>query len=161
MNYKESIDWIDSFEKFGIKLGLDRITHICKKLGNPQNTYKIIHVGGTNGKGSVCRFLESTLINSGYTVGTYTSPHLQRFSERIIVNNMEISKKETVKLVVKIKPIIDEMINKNNTPTYFEIITALAFQYFKINLVKASGVGCHFVFFIRPLCRFGSRWRIL
>jgi dihydrofolate synthase/folylpolyglutamate synthase len=135
MNYKECIDWIDSFEKFGIKLGLDRISHICKKLGNPQNNYKIIHVGGTNGKGSVCRFLESTLFNNGYKVGTYTSPHLQRFSERFIVNNLEISKKEIVKIFVKIKPIINEMINENNTPTYFEIVTALAFEYFKIKNV--------------------------
>ncbi len=131
MNYKKCIDWLNSFEKFGIKLGLERIKHICKKLGNPQNSYKIVHVGGTNGKGSVCRFLESALVTSGYKVGTYTSPHLQRFSERIVVNKKEISEAEIVKLVEKIKPKIDEMTNENNTPTYFEIVTAMAFQYFK------------------------------
>ena len=131
MNYKNCIDWLYSFEKFGIKLGLERIKHICNKLGNPQNSYKIIHIGGTNGKGSVCKFLESILVNSGYKVGTYTSPHLQRFSERFVVNKEEISELDTVNLIEKIKPIIEEMIMDKNIPTFFEIITAIAFQYFK------------------------------
>ena len=85
MNYEETIEWLYSFEKFGIKLGLERITYICKKLGNPQNNYKVIHVGGTNGKGSVCRFLQSILTLSGYKAGVYTSPHLQSFTERFII----------------------------------------------------------------------------
>ena len=131
MNYKKCIDWLYSFEKFGIKLGLDRIKHICKKLDSPQDCYKIIHVGGTNGKGSVCRFLESSLLNSGYNVGVYTSPHLQKFSERFVVNEKEISELEIVKLVIKIKPIIDEMAKEDNIPTFFEIVTAMAFQFFK------------------------------
>ena len=130
MDYERSIKWLYSFEKFGIKLGLDRITHICKKLGNPQNNYKTIHVGGTNGKGSVCKILGSILNVDGYKVGIYLSPHLQRFSERFIINNEEISKEEVVNLVEKIRPIIDEMINYENTPTFFEIVTAMAFQYF-------------------------------
>ena len=131
MNYIECIDWLYSFQKFGIKLGLDRIKHICKKLGNPQNDYKIIHIGGTNGKGSVCRFLESVLVSSGYNIGTYTSPHLQRFSERFVVNTKEISESVIVTLVEKIKPIVEEMIEEDNIPTFFEIVTAMAFQYFK------------------------------
>jgi len=157
MNYKDCINWLNSFEKFGIKLGLDRIEYICKKLENPQNSYKIIHVGGTNGKGSVCRFLESILVNSGYNVGTYTSPHLQRFSERFTLNKKEISKKEIQKLIVKIKPIIEKMIDKNNTPTYFEIVTAMAFQYFKIKKVDFAiievGLGgrCDATNILRPI----------
>jgi len=131
MDYKKCIDWLYSFQKFGIKLGLDRIKHICKKLGNPQNNYKIIHVGGTNGKGSVCRFLESALVNSGYKTSTYTSPHLQRFSERFVVNKKEISESVIVRLVEKIKPIVKGMIEEDNIPTFFEIVTAMAFQYFK------------------------------
>jgi dihydrofolate synthase/folylpolyglutamate synthase len=130
MNYKESIDWLYSFEKFGIKLGLERIAHICKELRDPQNDYKVIHVGGTNGKGSVCRLLESVLVKSGYKVGVYTSPHLQRFSERFVVNNEEISESEVIHLVEKVKPIVDDMIKNDNTPTFFEIVTAIAFQYF-------------------------------
>jgi dihydrofolate synthase/folylpolyglutamate synthase len=130
MNYKETIDWLYSFEKFGIKLGLERITHICKQLGGPQKNYKIIHVGGTNGKGSVCRFLQSIFTLSGYKTGIYTSPHLQRFSERFIIDNKEISENDVVLLVEKVKPITDEMIKDDNTPTFFEIVTAMVFQYF-------------------------------
>jgi len=138
MNYKKALDWLDGFQRFGIKLGLERIEHICEKLGNPQKNYKIIHVAGTNGKGSVCKFLESILRCSGYNVGIYLSPHLQRFSERIIVNNKEISESEIVSLVKNIKPIVDEM--NENPPTYFEIVTAMAFQYFKEKNVEFAVV---------------------
>jgi len=130
MNYKETIGWLYSFEKFGIKLGLERIAHICKKIGDPQKKFRVVHVGGTNGKGSVCRFLQSILTLNGYKVGVYTSPHLQRFSERFVIDDKEISEKEVVSLVEKVKPIIDEMVKDNNTPTFFEIVTAMAFQYF-------------------------------
>ena len=131
MNYDETITWLYSFEKFGIKLGLDRIMFICKELGKPQNSYKCVIVGGTNGKGSVCRFLQSILTTSGYKTGVYTSPHIQRFSERFIIDNKEISMSDVVLLANKIKPIIEEMNKKNNTPTFFEIVTAMAFLYFK------------------------------
>ena len=131
MNYEESIEWFYSFEKIGVKLGLERVKHICKKLGDPQYSYKTIHVGGTNGKGSVCRYLQSILTLSGYKVGVYTSPHLQRFSERFVIDGKEISEEDVVLLVEKIKPIIDEMLKKGNPPTFFEIVTAMAFQYFK------------------------------
>jgi dihydrofolate synthase/folylpolyglutamate synthase len=131
MNFEDCINWLYSFEKFGIKLGLERITYICKELGDPQNNYKIIHVGGTNGKGSVCKFLESILVRSGYNVGVYTSPHLQRFSERFVVNSEEISEFEVVHLIEKVKPIVDDMVKNYNTPTFFEIVTAMTLQYFK------------------------------
>ncbi len=91
MKYDETINWLDSFQKFGIKLGLERITYLCNRHGNPQNNYKIIHVVGTNGKGSVCKYLGSILKNSGYKTGVYLSPHLQRFSERILLDEKEIS----------------------------------------------------------------------
>jgi len=130
MKFEESLSWLYGFEKFGIKLGLERISHIAEKLGNPHYNYKIIHVAGTNGKGSVCKFLTSILISGGYKVGVYLSPHLQRFSERIVVDNKEISDDEFVSLVDKIKPIVNEMIGSDNTPTFFEIVTAIAFQYF-------------------------------
>jgi len=130
MNYKETINWLDGFQKFGIKLGLERITYICNTLDNPQNNYKTIHVGGTNGKGSVCKYLGSILKAGGYKTGVYLSPHLQRFSERILLDGKEISEKDIVSLVVKIKPIVDEMVKNDSMPTYFEIVTAMAFQYF-------------------------------
>jgi len=131
MNYEETITWLYSFEKFGIKLGLERIEFLCNELGNPQNSYKIIHVGGTNGKGSVCRFLQSILTTSGYKTGVYTSPHIQRFSERFIIDNKEISDSDVILLVKKIKPVVDKMIKIENAPTFFEIATAMAFLYFK------------------------------
>lgn len=130
MDYKQSITWLYSFEKYGSKLGLQNITLLINHLQNPQNTYKTIHVTGTNGKGSVCKYLGSILKQAGYTVGVYISPHLQRFSERITINSKEIPQKDIAQLITKIKPIVEEMMSKNITPTFFEITTALAFEYF-------------------------------
>lgn len=148
MDYKEAIEWISGFQKHGMKLGLERIRYICKKLGNPQNNYNIIHVGGTNGKGSVCNFIGSILTSAGYNVGIFTSPHLQRFSERFVINDKEISKSDVTYLTKKIKPIVDEMIGKGKIPTYFEIVTAIAFQYFSSQKVDYAlievGLGGRF-----------------
>jgi len=130
MNFKESIDWLYSFKQYGSKLGLERISILMKHLKNPQNNIKIVHVTGTNGKGSVCKYIGSILQKAGYIVGVYISPHLQRFSERIVIDNCEISEEEIVDLVEKIKPVIDDMIGNGNTPTFFEIVTAMAFQFF-------------------------------
>jgi len=123
MSFDESIKWLYSFEKYGIKLGLERINYISKELGNPHKNYKIIHVGGTNGKGSVCKFLESILICEGYKVGVYVSPHLQHISERITINNRKIPEKDFITHVNKIKPIINEMIKKNIGEIYMSYIT--------------------------------------
>jgi len=131
MNFEETLDWLYGFQKFGMKLGLERITHITDNLGSPHKNYKIIHVGGTNGKGSVCKFLESILVRNGYTVGVYTSPHLQHISERIVVNKKRITEEELVSLVKKIKPTVEEMMKNKNNPTFFEVFTAIAFEYFK------------------------------
>lgn len=128
MNFKESIDWLYGFEKFGVKLGLERITYLCKELRNPQENYQIIHVGGTNGKGSVCRYISSVLTYNGYKTGIYTSPHLQRFQERFVIDDQEISEQDVTDLVEKIKPIVEKM---KDPPTFFEIVTAMCFQYFK------------------------------
>jgi len=130
MEFKEALHWLYSFKKFGSKLGLERITLLMEELGNPQNNLKIIHVTGTNGKGSVCKFIGSILQNAGYNVGVYISPHLQRFSERICINNREISKKEIISLIEFIKPTIERMISQEKQPTFFEIVTAIAFKYF-------------------------------
>jgi dihydrofolate synthase/folylpolyglutamate synthase len=130
MNYEESLRWLYGFEQYGWKLGLERISYLVNELGNPQSNVKIIHVAGSNGKGSVCKFIAGILQKAGYRVGVYTSPHLERFSERIVVNNEEISQEDIVSLVEKIKPIVEEMIGDNNAPTFFEIVTAMAFQFF-------------------------------
>ncbi len=145
---KDFYDWLNSFHKFGVKLDLSRIKYICRELKNPQNDYKIIHVGGTNGKGSVCKYLGSILKESDYKTGIYTSPHLEKFSERITVDNKEISEKELNTIFKKIKPIIDEMIKKDMNPTYFEIVTAISFLYFKIKKIDIAvievGLGGRF-----------------
>jgi dihydrofolate synthase/folylpolyglutamate synthase len=148
MNFEEAIGWLYSFKKHGSKLGLERISFLAEHLDNPQNNIKIIHVTGTNGKGSVCKLIGSILQKGGYNVGVYISPHLQRFSERIIVNNKEISERDVVLLVKKIKPIVNDMIKQNNTPTFFEIITAMAFQFFNDHTVDFAvievGLGGRF-----------------
>jgi dihydrofolate synthase/folylpolyglutamate synthase len=131
MNFNSSLKWLNSFQKFGIKLGLDRIKYILEKLGDPQKNYKIIHIGGSNGKGSVCKYISSILKYSDYKVGTYTSPHLNDIRERIVVNNKKISKIDFANISSLIKPITEKMKKINNPPTYFEIITAISFLYFK------------------------------
>lgn len=131
MNYKNSLKWINSFQKFGIKLELDRIKNILDELENPQESYKIIHVGGSNGKGSVCNYISSILIESGYKVGTYLSPHLHDIKERITINKEKISIIDFTENTNKIKPIVEKMKKKRNCPTYFEILTSISFQYFK------------------------------
>jgi dihydrofolate synthase/folylpolyglutamate synthase len=130
MEFKEALLWLYSFKKFGSKLGLERINLLMKEIKNPHNNLKIVHVTGTNGKGSVCKFIGSILHNAGYNVGVYISPHLQHFSERISINNEEISKKEIVELIEGLKPIIEKMISQEKQPTFFEIVTAMALKYF-------------------------------
>ncbi len=148
MKYNQAIEWLYSFEKYGIKLSLERIVFICQKLGKPQNNYDVIHVGGTNGKGSVCKYISSILTSAGYRVGLYTSPHIQHFSERFVIDNNEISEDEIVFLVEKVKSIVDEMIKINNIPTFFEITTAMAFEYFFVKKVDYAvievGLGGRF-----------------
>jgi len=130
MDSNETLRWLYSFKKFGSKLGLERISYLLDKLDNPQNQINIIHVTGTNGKGSVCKFIGSILQKAGYKVGVYISPHLQRFSERIVINSKEISNKDIILLIEKIKPIVEEMITHGKTPTFFEVVTSMAFQFF-------------------------------
>ena len=130
MNIIDSVCWLDSYSRFGIKLGLSRVKNLLKLMKNPQNEFKIIHVGGTNGKGSVSHFIASILFQNGYSVGIYTSPHLQEINERIIVNGKKISDDDFANLANKIKPMVEE-ISTEDPPTYFEILTAMAFEYFK------------------------------
>jgi dihydrofolate synthase/folylpolyglutamate synthase len=140
MDFKESIDWLYSFKQYGSKLGLERIFLIMKQLKNPQSNIKIVHVTGTNGKGSVCKYVGSILQKAGYSVGVYISPHLERFSERIVIDDREISDEEITLLVEKIKPVVDEIIGNNNTPTFFEIVTAMAFLFFSDSSVDFAVV---------------------
>ncbi|MCK5107921.1 MAG: bifunctional folylpolyglutamate synthase/dihydrofolate synthase, partial [Nanoarchaeota archaeon] len=124
MDYKECIEYIYGRQLFGMKLGLENISGLMKKLDNPENKFKSIHIAGTNGKGSTAAMLERVLREAGYKTGLYTSPHLVDFKERIRVNGMKIGEGEIVRIVEKIKPLIKD-------ETFFEIVTACAFEHFK------------------------------
>jgi dihydrofolate synthase/folylpolyglutamate synthase len=124
MNCSE-IEFLYSLEKFGIKLGLQNSVALLKYLNNPEQNFQSIHVAGTNGKGSLSSFVVSILREYGYKVGHYTSPHLERFNERIKVNGVEIETKKISEYVSKIKNFVID-----NRCTFFETTTAIAFKYF-------------------------------
>lgn len=129
---QEAIDWIvGRMEKLGMKPGLQRMELLMEKLGNPERRLKFIHVAGTNGKGSTCAYLSSVLQACGYDVGTFTSPYLVRYTNRIQVNGADIGDDVLLQLVNQMKPIIDEIAaTEVGAPTMFEISTALAILYF-------------------------------
>lgn len=129
--FQDAYSWLCSFEKYGWILGLERITVLLEQLGNPHQGLRMVHVAGTNGKGSVCKYISSILQKAGYRVGLYLSPHVERFSERIVVNTQEISPEDFASLVSQVRPVVEAMKQQNNAPTFFEIVTALAFLHFK------------------------------
>ncbi|GAB1476725.1 folylpolyglutamate synthase/dihydrofolate synthase family protein [Bacillota bacterium] len=131
MNYKETIEKIHDFQKFGSRLGLERMSVLMDLLGNPQEGMKVIHVAGTNGKGSVCRYLASVLQENGYKTGLYTSPYLERFTERIEFDGREISEDDLTGCAGEVFEAVDRMVAEGyESPTEFELITAIGFIYF-------------------------------
>ncbi|MCX7954214.1 MAG: bifunctional folylpolyglutamate synthase/dihydrofolate synthase [Bacteroidales bacterium] len=137
MNYTEAIEFLYStapmFQNIGkkaYKKDLHNTIYIDNYFGNPHKYYKTIHIAGTNGKGTVAHCLASILMEAGYNVGLYTSPHLKDFRERIIVNGHYIDKKFVEEFVNKTKNIIEEI-----KPSFFEITTIMAFEYFRIKNV--------------------------
>ena len=142
MNYTEALEYIHSVNWTFCKPGLERITALCEALGDPQKDLKFIHVAGTNGKGSFCSMTESVLRAAGYKTGLYTSPYIKVFNERMQVCGEMISNEELASLTEYVKPIADAMTDK---PTEFELITAIAFEYFKRHkcdvVVLEAGMG--------------------
>jgi dihydrofolate synthase/folylpolyglutamate synthase len=129
--YKEAVDWIHSRLKFGIKPGLDRMEWMLEQLGNPHRRIKAVHIAGTNGKGSTVTYMRSVLQKAEYKVGTFTSPYIESFNERISVNGESIADEELVKLVRIVKPVVEQMeTTELGEATEFEIITVMAFYYF-------------------------------
>ena len=118
---------LDPFQRFGVHLGLERIKKLLADLGNPHLKMPIIHVAGTNGKGSVCAYLSSILAEAGYRVGRYTSPHLVDWTERIHLNGQTISNADLVTILQDIQSLI---VADEESPTQFEVITAAAWLYF-------------------------------
>jgi len=147
MGYAETISWMFNLERFGIKLGLDNMTELMDRIGNPHVGMRSVHVAGTNGKGSVCAFTERMLRAHGLKTGLYVSPHLVDFRERISVSGRLISERDTVRYAEELKPIMDTMAEENPKKqlTFFEFTTALALEYFadkQVDIVVAEvGMG--------------------
>lgn len=144
--YNYAFKYIYSLEKYGIRLGLERIKTLLKYLGNPQDKLNIIHVAGTNGKGSTAAITASILIKAGYEVGLYTSPHLVRFNERIRIDGREIPDKNIAELVERVRNASLQIgAHSPLQPTFFEFTTAMAFLYFaeeKVDFaVMEAGLG--------------------
>ena len=144
-NYSKTEKLLHSSGKFRIKLGLDRISAILELCGNPQKSLRVIHVAGTNGKGSVCTLTAEILKQSGYKVGLYTSPHIFKYNERFKVNGEDISDEDFVRYVSE----IENLGKKNELDlSEFEILTAAAFKYFYDNetdfVVWETGLGGRF-----------------
>lgn len=128
MTYDNALEYIHSFLKFGSKPGLERIEALLTKLGNPQKNLRIVHVAGTNGKGSVSTMLSNILCAEGKKTGLFTSPYIVDFCERIQIDGEMISHEKLTSLTEKIKPIVEELNSEGIEPTEFEIITAMAFD---------------------------------
>ncbi|WP_027338887.1 bifunctional folylpolyglutamate synthase/dihydrofolate synthase [Halonatronum saccharophilum] len=142
------IDYLNSLDKFGVKPGLERIELLLEVLDNPQDDLNIIHIGGSNGKGSTSAILTSIYNSGDYRVGSYNSPHIVKFNERIRINEVDILDEDLDRLVKEIKPAIDEVANELDHPSFFEVVTALALLYFrekKVDLVVLEvGLGGRF-----------------
>ena len=131
MTYKEAMDYISSVGRFGSNYGLERTFRLLELLGSPHEKIKLIHIAGTNGKGSTTAMVSKILRGFGYKVGMYTSPYLEEFEERIQINGQNIAKNTFVNLLEEIKIAINKVIEEGyEHPTEFEIITALMFLYF-------------------------------
>jgi dihydrofolate synthase/folylpolyglutamate synthase len=133
MDYRESLDYLYGLQKFGIKLGLDNIYQILGRLHHPDQAYPIVHVAGSNGKGSVCAGLSSILIQAGRRTGLYSSPHLHSFTERIRIDGQAISEKEAVALIESVRAVCDGI-----PVTFFEFTTAMALLHFKRQKVEVA-----------------------
>ena len=122
---QKDLEFLYALNGKGIKLGLSRVLELLDRVGKPHLNLKVIHVAGTNGKGTTCALLASILQAAGYRVGLYTSPHLVRFNERIRVNDVKISDTDIIDFLHKYRPLINEI-----DTTFFETTTVLAFEYF-------------------------------
>ncbi|MFA4919828.1 MAG: folylpolyglutamate synthase/dihydrofolate synthase family protein [Thermodesulfovibrionales bacterium] len=143
MSYDETIGYLYSLQKYGIKFGLDNIGKLAAALGNPHESFPCAHVAGTNGKGSTAAVIASILQAAGHRVGLFTSPHLISFTERIRINGEEITEAGVIDLASEIRDIVSRFDDFN--PTFFEVVTAIALLYFQRQkadaVVMETGMG--------------------
>ncbi|MFC4618153.1 bifunctional folylpolyglutamate synthase/dihydrofolate synthase [Camelliibacillus cellulosilyticus] len=139
---EETMEWLGKWDVFSMKLGLERMHWLLEHLGHPERQLRAIHVGGTNGKGSTVRFLASVLEQAGYTVGTFTSPSLISFNDRISLNSEAIKEDDMIKVVNLISPSVEALEKtEHGAPTEFEVMTLMAIVYF------AKVAPCDFAIF--------------
>jgi len=139
--YEEALQYIKECTKFGMKLGLDRIREILRRLGHPEQRFRSIHIAGTNGKGSTSALLDSILRQAGYRTGRYNSPHLVTYRERFNVNGEMIAKAQLAQVIEQIKPVLEAVeADGFGAPTEFEVGTAIAFQHFANEAVDVAVV---------------------
>ena len=147
MNYTETLNFIHSFKGNGRRPQLERMRWLLKQAGNPQTHFPTVHIVGTNGKGSTTSYLQNILTKSGYQVGTFTSPSITRFNERISINGTEIPDKDLISLVAKAQVLLDDLEEHTafDRPTEFELVTLLMFLYFDLKQVDMAiieaGIG--------------------
>ncbi len=143
MDFTMAMDYIEEKNKLGSVPGLDNVKELLQRLDNPQNKCKCLHIAGTNGKGSIFSFVEEILLEEGYKVGRYVSPTIFTYLERFQINKEIIPEDEFANLLSIIKKHVDEMVEEGlNSPTAFEIETALAFLYFSEKQVDYALIEC-------------------
>lgn len=139
MNFEQTVYYIENSMRFGCRPGLERTARLLDLLGNPHKKIKCVHIAGTNGKGSTTAIISNILKHAGYKVGTYTSPHLYKITERMVINGEQISEEHFTKYA---NMVIDKMkymeANNMEVPTQFEMLTAMAFLYFEEMKVEGA-----------------------
>lgn len=145
MDYIQSLSYIHSLNKFGIRPGLERISALCRAFGNPQDRLRFVHIAGTNGKGSTSTMLHEIFRTAGAKTGLFISPYVIDFRERIQINGEMIQKRTLAEIITQIKSAADKMAAVGEQPTEFEVITAAAFIYFDMKkcdiVVLETGLG--------------------
>ena len=146
MNWEEALAWLESLGQFGSRPGLERINQVLDNLGRPEKGLSIIHVAGTNGKGSVATFISSVLTAAGYSTGLYTSPHLVQYQERFLTDGVEAAEHELALYFTQVREVVDRLQAESGLIlTEFEVLTVVAFLYFAARrvdyLVLEVGLG--------------------
>ena len=131
MNYRETLEYIESLKQYGSVLGLENMQRLCEKLGNPERKSKFIHIAGTNGKGSTSAYIAHMLMAAGYRVGRYISPTIMDYRERFQIDTRMITQKDLCAYIERLRGVCEEIVSEGHLhPTPFEVETALCFLYF-------------------------------